>query len=78
MMWLETKSKTRNGKKSRGRGRGQLCRASWAIPRSLKVIATTKEPQEHETARFTFFQAPLHCVWVEGEFELDEPADKGC
>lgn len=36
-----------------------------------------REPQEHGSARFTFYQAPLYCFWAEGEFECDKTVDKG-
>ena len=38
-------------------------------------LNSTRELQEHGTARFTFYQVPLHCLCVEGEREHDETAD---
>ena len=36
-----------------------------------------RELQEHDRARFTLYQAPLHSLCVKGDCEYDETADKG-
>lgn len=69
---------TRNGSRSLERDRGQFMEGLVGHTKGLRSHCNSKrEPLEHWTAGFTFYQAPSHCLSVEGDCECDKMADKG-
>lgn len=72
MKWLETKSKARNGKRSPERGAEAKLMVGLVghIKELTSYPNSNRELQEHATARFTFYHAPLHCLCVEGDLDM--------